>query len=254
MMNVFFKKLDSKKYKLSELELKVFNYMLNNQNELAETTLTKLSDNVFVSPATVSRTCQKLGFSGFSEFQYAHNNFIKTNNELITKYSNPNEYLKKIIDELDANVHSYSEEKINKIVEKLIDSRRVEIFGVGRTASVCREGARKLTFAGKVANARSDWDEQRSVSRLLSEKDLALIVSISGETPEVIRRAKILKKNKVKTVGIIGAYDTTLESLVDDSIIIKITPIYIDDVDMSSHFLISILFDIISTSYMKKYL
>lgn len=253
-MNVFFKKLSLKKYKLSELELKVFDYMIDNQNKLAESTLTELSNNMFVSPATVSRTCQKLGFSGFSEFQYAHNNFIKTNNELIEKYSDPNEYLKKIIEELHANVHSYSEEKINIIVEKLINSRRVEIFGVGRTASVCREGARKLTFAGKVANARSDWDEQRSVSRHLGENDLALIVSISGETPEVIRRATMLKQNKVKTISIIGSHDTTLESLTDDSIIIKITPIYIDDVDMSSHFLISILFDIISTSYIKKYI
>lgn len=253
-MNVFFKKISLKKYKLSELELKVFDYMQHNQNELTESTLTELSNNIFVSSATVSRTCQKLGFSGFSEFQYAYNNFIKTNNELIVKYSDPNEYFKKIIEELHANVNSYSEKKINKVVEKLINSRRVEIFGVGRTASVCHEGATKLTFAGKVANARSDWDEQRSVSRHLSDKDLALIVSISGETPEVIRRATMLKQNKVKTVSIIGTQGTTLESLTDDSIIINITPTYINDVDVSSHFLISILFDIISTSYMKEHL
>lgn len=251
-MNIFFKKLMLKKYKLSELESKVFDYMIEHQEEIVANTLSQFAEKIFVSTATVSRTCKKLGFNGFSEFQYAYNDFKKTNEESVEKYSGTNEYLNKIVQDLNDSVDSFREEKIRKIVKQLIASDLVELFGIGRTYSVCREGATKLTFAGRIASARSDWDEQHSAAKYLSENDLALLVSVSGETQEIIQCAEILKKNKVKTIGIIGANHTTLQLLADYSIILNITPAYINQIDMSSHFLISILFDSIAIAYMEE--
>lgn len=251
-MNGFFKKLMLKKYKLSDLEAKVLEHMIAHQDEIANSTLTEFAKHCFVSTATVSRTCKKLGYKGYLEFQYAYSDYKKAANGSLENYSGTNDYLNKVIQDMNASVDAFKEGKIREIVDQLLVSEIVEIFGVGRTYSVCREGATKLTFAGRIASARSDWDEQRSTAKYLSEKDLAILVSISGETQEIITCAQILKENNVPTIGIIGSNQTTLEGLTACSIIINMTPVYINEIDMSSHFLISILFDAISIAYMEE--
>lgn len=251
-MNSFFKKLMLKKHLLSELEEKVFQLMIENQDDILQSTLTVFSDRYFVSTATVSRTCKKLGYNGYSEFQYAYRIFKENDITSFENYSGTNEYINKVIQDMNDNIQSFNEETIDEMVKCLIDSQQVEIFGVGRTLSVCREAATKLTFAGKIASARGDWDERRAVARYLGENDLAILVSISGETEEIVECAKILNKNNVKIIGIVGTNNSTLLNYVDLSLVVNITPAYINEVDMSSHFLFSILFDTIAITYMEE--
>lgn len=251
-MNGFFKKLMLKKHLLSELEEKIFEIMIDNQDDILKFNLTVFSEKYFVSTATVSRACKKLGYNGYSEFQYAYKLFRENKTVSIDTYTGTNEYINKVIQDMKDNIQSFNEEIINEMVKYLVNSQQVEIFGVGRTLSVCREAATKLTFAGKISSTRGDWDERRAVARYLRENDLAILISISGETEEIIECAKTLRENNVNVIGIVGTKDSSLLNYVNLSLVMDITPAYINKVDMSSHFLFSILFDTLAITYMEE--
>lgn len=251
-MNVFFKRLLLRKHKLSDLEQQVFEYLLTHQSELEVATLQELSNSMFISTATISRTCKKLGFSGFQEFQYSFKQIMHNPTDNLTEYSGENDYMKKVINDIEKNIKSINREKILNITNYLFKSNFVEIFGVGRSYSVCKEGASRLTFAGRLASARSDWDEQTIVSRYLTEKDLAVFVSLSGETQLLLDNAKTLHKNKVPIISIVGTKGSTLIDYSNHYIYIDMVPNYLNKIDMSSHFLFSIFFDLLAITYMEE--
>jgi DNA-binding MurR/RpiR family transcriptional regulator len=48
---------------------------------------------------------------------------------------------------------------------RFLTAAACEVFGVGGSFPICTDFARKLTFLGKKAYARSDWDEQDTCIR-----------------------------------------------------------------------------------------
>lgn len=250
-MNIFFKQLLLHQHKLSDLENQVFDYFLENQDELETFNLQELSDAMYISTATISRTCKKLGFSGFQEFQYSFKQVMHNPTENSAKYSGQNDYMKRVIEDIEKNKEAINREKIHEITKYLFESNFVEIFGVGRSYTVCREGASRLSFAGRLASARSDWDEQSIVCRYLTENDLAIFVSFSGETRQLINNIETLKKNKVPIIAIVGTKGSTLTKQADYHIVIEMEPNYLNTIDMSSQFLFSIFFDLLAVTYME---
>ena len=55
--------------KLTSTEQGIVNYILTNPEELEKISSRQLAELTYTSPATVVRICQKLGFSGYSEFK-----------------------------------------------------------------------------------------------------------------------------------------------------------------------------------------
>lgn len=70
-INIFFKKLIAKRKDLSNLESQVLEYILKYPNKVAELNIDEFSEGIFVSTATVSRTCKKLGFKGYQQLKYS---------------------------------------------------------------------------------------------------------------------------------------------------------------------------------------
>lgn len=55
---------------LNETEAYVYNYVMQNKNQVLEESIRDLANHVHVSTATVIRFCKKLGCSGFTELKY----------------------------------------------------------------------------------------------------------------------------------------------------------------------------------------
>ncbi|MGH2189770.1 MurR/RpiR family transcriptional regulator, partial [Enterococcus faecium] len=69
-----------------------------------------------------------------------------------------------ITQQLIANVQDsfqqMDEAKVAEMLKMIERANTIEVFGVGGSFPICTDFARKLTFLGKKAYARSDWDEQ----------------------------------------------------------------------------------------------
>ncbi|PJN88821.1 MurR/RpiR family transcriptional regulator [Bacillus sp. mrc49] len=254
-MQVFLKRLSQHRERLSQLEMGVLEYILHHHEIIVHMNLDELAKKLFVSTATISRTCQQLGFRGFQDLKYS---FIKeTTKETHDIVSSRSESLSNHIDrfkqEIENTIDYIDEGKIIEAAKYIHISKHVEFFGVGNSLPPCVDAARKLMFSGKISSAREDWDELRSVANSLHADDLAILVSYSGETIYTLEYASLLKKRNVKTISITGQHNNRLQQEVDLSFQAHVLNRYYGELDMSSRFPLSIILDFIILTYLEKY-
>lgn len=253
-MQTFYKRLLQKRETLSLLEKQVLEYILNHPEKIIQMNLNQVSKETFVSTATISRTCKKLGYAGFQELKYTLSQYVKTETQQLP-FSFPSitgieEMAERIRVEVDQTLSHLNKENLSKGADYLIKSNRVEFFGVGASLPSCLDAARKLTFSGRIANAREDWDELRAVAHSLTPNDVAILVSYSGETIHIIEFATILKERNVPIIGIIGTDNSQLEQLANLTYQAKITNCYYGDVDMSSRIPLNLVLEFLIIHYL----
>lgn len=251
----FLKKIATNRDKLSKLEEEVLNYIIEQPEEIEKLTSEELSNEIFVSTATISRTCKKLGFSGYQELKYSLTQYRKSNvnrKENLTKNATIQNHLERFYNEMKTNISKVGGGITEEIIDLIATSNHVEFFGVGSSLPVCIEGARKMTFAGRIATARSDWDELRVVANHLTTDDLAIIVSLSGETLHIIEYANLLKNHKVPILSITGSENSQLERLSTHTLKADLSTLYFEDVDMSSRFPLNMIVDLLIIEYLKR--
>ncbi|WP_207871728.1 hypothetical protein DOK78_000124 [Enterococcus sp. DIV2402] len=245
-MQSLINKLQKKRPQLSELEKQVFDYILRNPTEIKQLTIDELAAKLFLSTATISRTAKHLGFKGFQELKYAIAQYSQTERGE-RELTNPSiiSLSQSIQLQLSQTLRLLQQAPIKEIVDALYHAKVIEIFGVGGSLPNCIEAARKLTFLGKKANARIDWDEQQAVSKSLSCDDLAIIVSNSGETIHIIEYALNLQQNNVPVLAIVGTENSRLETLATHTLQASVDMIYFEEVDLSSRVSLSAILDIL---------
>ncbi|AYW47315.1 DNA-binding protein [Tetragenococcus osmophilus] len=254
-MNTLQNKLLKKRPQLSELEKQVLDYILQNSSTVTTLTADLLAKELFISTATISRTAQRLGFKGFQELKYA---IAQDNKEL----EEPEKalYSKQLSDlchsieyQLHETLERFKQIPLEEIIHCLKKAKVVELFGMGGSLANCIHAARKLTFLGKTANARIDWDELQITSKTLTPEDFAIIVSNSGETPSVIEYAINLQQQGVPTLAIIGTKNSSLEALTTYKIQAVVDMLYFDEVDLSSRVPFSAVLDILLIQFARTF-
>lgn len=253
-MQLFYKRLLQKRETLSLLEKQVLEYILSHPEKIIQMNLSQVSKETFVSTATISRTCKQLGYAGFQELKYTLSQYVKTEKQQLplsfSSITGIEEMAERIRVEVDQTLSHLNKENLSKGADYLIKSNRVEFFGVGASLPSCLDAARKLTFSGRIANAREDWDELRAVAHSLTPDDVAILVSYSGETIHIIEFATILKERNVPIIGIIGTDNSQLEQLASLTYQAKITNCYYGDVDMSSRIPLNLVLEFLIIHYL----
>ncbi|CRH21360.1 MurR/RpiR family transcriptional regulator [Carnobacterium maltaromaticum] len=253
-MQTFYKRLLQKRETLSLLEKQVLEYILSHPEKIIQMNLSQVSKETFVSTATISRTCKQLGYAGFQELKYTLSQYVKTEKQQLplsfSSITGIEEMAERIRVEVDQTLSHLNKENLSKGADYLIKSNRVEFFGVGASLPSCLDAARKLTFSGRIANAREDWDELRAVAHSLTPDDVAILVSYSGETIHIIEFATILKQRNVPIIGIIGTDNSQLEQLASLTYQAKITNCYYGDVDMSSRIPLNLVLEFLIIHYL----
>lgn len=162
---------------LSDSELLVYMYIKNNINLIYTQSSDSLSESTFTSPATINRTCKKLGFDGFSHLKYA------------------------LIDDLDVLKKVNSSEKTvlntTRLLEKVNFEESIElsnlirqkklvfIYSVGASKIAALYLQRQLLNIGIMC---IDIEQQKMLENFSNE--LIIFISSSGETPRIIDLAK----------------------------------------------------------------
>lgn len=252
IMDSLISKLQKKKSQLSNLENQVLEYILANPKKVAKMTIEGLAEHLFISTATISRTAKHLGFRGFQELkyvivQYTEQEHRQTNPRVLAKKTTS--FRGSLIQQISTSFDQLDDDLVKQAVKLIQEANTIEIVGVGGSVTNCIETSRKLMALGKKATARVDWDELRDISKALTSEDLAILVSLSGETIHIIEYATNFVEKKVPIIAIVGANKTTLESMATYTFQAFVEPIYFKDVDLSSRVSLSGILDLILIRY-----
>lgn len=202
---------DAEKVKtLNELEMRVYNYSVQHFDEVAYLTIRGLSQGCHVSTSTILRCINKLGYDGYSELKYAiRQKKQHETNDLDLFYDatiQVDMFLKKVNNE---NYRDF----IEPAVAMIVAARHVAFSGIGTSGMLGAYGSRY--FANVGINAYSIVDPFLPVPPRGMENTLAILLSVSGETTQMIKQAEDFKRFGAKVLSITNDEQSTIAQIAD---------------------------------------
>lgn len=196
---------------LSELELDVYNYIISHPKEVQRLTIRQLASQAHVSTTTISRFCQKMNLSGFSELKYVIRDELHAEQHIYPSYdiSTPlTDFFTKVSrDEFD--------QKIGQCVEMMQKARLIVFVGIGSSGSLGEYGARFLANAGAFAVSIKDPFQPGLREETDLSDTLFIVLTVSGMTKEIITRSGEYKQRGAKIVAITNHEHSAITKLAD---------------------------------------
>jgi len=170
--------------KLTKTEIEIINYINDHEDNLPEMSIVDIAFETYSSPSTVSRAIRKCGLNGFNELRYRSGNRIE-NKEI----QNMNELLNKSLIEAQKIHERISLTDVLAVIKCLNSARQISVFSRGPTTYVGQEFTLKLQLLDYDVFFTDDPNIMQVKASKLKEGDVLLILSLNGETSELITAA-----------------------------------------------------------------
>ena len=142
-------------------------------------------------------------------------------------------------------------EEIFKVVNEIKKAKNIYIYGVGSSGLTGEEMMQRLLRMGFNVHCISDSHMMVINSSIVSENDLVIGISISGETQEVTHSLRKSKKNGAKIVSISGFERSTISKCADIKLVVY-NPNFVDRSKfINTQFSAMYLLDLISMVLLK---
>ena len=205
-------KLREVKNDLSIKELEVAQYIISHSQAVKNMSIQTLAKLNYVSTSTILRLCNKLGYSGFSDFKVdlISSSPQKFSTDILQDDINLNDTLEDVNRKVQAMEKSSIDDThsivnlnaLDNAIDLIIASNKIVIFGVGSSGLVGKELEYQLIKIKKDVNCHFDSHISRSIVSTLGKNDLIIIISHSGETPECVELLKLAESLKVPSIAI----------------------------------------------------
>ncbi|HJD00089.1 MAG TPA: MurR/RpiR family transcriptional regulator [Candidatus Dwaynia gallinarum] len=211
--------------KFTKREKLIADYLLLKERRILNMSAKEISEITGTSAPTVVRFSKKLGFNSLNEMKLSLSiSFENNKSDKKFEYLDEDLSVRNIINGIrqtfknivDVTSDLIKEDELEKAIEILINAKCIYIFGVGVSGLVGLDFYYKLSRIGKRCVYHNDAHLQVTSSVLIEKDDVALVISYSGETREVILCAENIKKNNVKLISITKAsIDNKLSNISD---------------------------------------
>lgn len=214
---------------LSKAEKKIADFILSTGFSVSEMTLSELAKTAGVSDPSVVRFTKALGFKGFSDFKNhvlldigkerssaQTDKFIDLNfSQSDTFDSIPEKVVSSTISGLQDTMKIFNYEAFKHAVNAIVSANRIEVFGVGNSGSIALDFVSKLVRIGLNANYYADNHLSQLSTVSLSDKDVAIAISHSGSTIDVVDTLRIAKEAGAKTIALTNYKAAHISSYAD---------------------------------------
>ena len=244
----------------SPAEQGLIRFILNAPETAANSNIKQLSSLSYTSQSTIVRLCTKIGFSGYREFRNvlygeleALKRIIRDDDPEISVSDSIGDIASKVtmanIKSLEETLHLFDVETIDKCVSLIDGCRTLGLFGVGAGLVVARDAYMKMLRINKPCVFNDDWHNQRLQVQNLGKEDLAIVISYSGRTREVVDCTRILAKNNCPIIAITQNDASPVAQLSSYNIYIPSTEQVLRSGAMSSRMVQMNVIDVLYTAY-----
>ena len=201
---------------MSESDQKIANVILNNPQAIVNYTITELANKAAVSTASVSRFCKNLDLIGFHQLKIL----------LAQTDSKRDDYFKEVsLDDFSASLNKISANKVAEIrhtllpldskkilpiLELIKKARLIQISAEGATFPVAEDAAYKFNQIGFLAIATASYETALAQTINLSEADLLIAISNSGESRELLSQITIAHQKHVPVLALTNRQDSPI--------------------------------------------
>lgn len=206
-------------------EQKVANYILQNDHNVLNMSITNLAEQCGVGEATVFRFCKTLNLGGYQNFKMllaqssVEKETVITLSDKVAINDSTNEVFSKLLEcsvqALTETYHLLHPSEIEQAVTYFSEARLIHFFGVGSSGVTALEAKNKFCRILPNVCFIEDGHMQAMTAALLSPADLAVAFSYSGSTKDTIEVLRLAKQRGAKTICVTHFADSPLTAYAD---------------------------------------
>lgn len=194
-----------------DTEKKIGDYIVRNPKKVVDMTVGELAKECGVSEASVSRFCKRIELKGFHHLKISLARELvdaKDDGEMSGHISvddmegSLRGILSNKMEELRQTVAMIDREELKKILDVINNADTVLMAAVGNTIPVAMDGAYKLNQIGIRAMSTPIWETELGYSYNLTDKDVVVAISNSGESTGVIQILEAAKSRGAVAISI----------------------------------------------------
>lgn len=234
---------------LNRSEFEVLSFISSNADKIRKMTISDLAKETYVSTTTIIRMCKKLGYAGFSELKYELKRMNKE--KLKADVNNYNELIKKHLLDVERTCELINKDTIDRIIE-LITNKNIHFFGKGLSSIACEYITNQFLLINLLAINHTSTHIAYLSADKMNENDVVFILSLSGETHQSLKVAKIAKAKGATVVSITNMGINSLSKLADINLYVYAEDDETVEFDNKSRASVLILFQVILDMYIRK--
>lgn len=191
-------------------ERAVADFVLRDPERVMQMSVSEAARDSGVGEATIIRFCRALGYKGYQEFklrlaqdlvepvEFIHENisFADTTADLAQKVFQTN------IKAVEDTMKAVDPEMVEVAAKALAEAGRVDIYGVGYSSFTALDAKLKFVRLGLIADSYGDAHLQAMAAASLKKGDVAIGISHSGSTKDVVDALASARKSGAATIAI----------------------------------------------------
>jgi Transcriptional regulators len=210
---------------LAVAERRVARFVLDNPQKVMNESIGELAAECSTSKTTIMRLCKGLGFSGYKDFVKSLVADIALGQTENVNYQDlhPSDDIETVIKSVSSNnvlsientLKVLDPREMERAVEAIIAAKRIEFYGVGNSGIIALDAQSKFLRISKNCHAFTDPHQQLFSAASLQSSDVAVLISYSGQTIDILDTLATVKESGATTIGITRYGKNPLSSQVD---------------------------------------
>jgi DNA-binding MurR/RpiR family transcriptional regulator len=201
---------------LTPTERRIAERVLADPQSAVNQSITQLAAASGTSVASIVRFTQSLGFSGFPDLRLSlatdldrsaseRERFQVAEGE-VSRHDDAITTVRKIAfaeaSAIERTARQIDIDELERCVTAVRGARRIDIYGTASSGLAAHDLEQKLHRAGLVAQARTDLHLALTGAALLDTRDVAIAISHSGRTLEIVQSAEVAGRAGATTIAI----------------------------------------------------
>lgn len=252
---------------MTEVDKTLANFFIDSGRRVEKLSSRTIASTLFVALSTVTRFCQFLGFSGYSDFKLA---FLKELDYLERNFLNINPNFPFTENDINVALASKIATLYKETVEdslsllhhdslqaatKLLSNAAIIYLGmVGDTFEMAETFKNRMIKIGKTVIVERRTDNLYYSACQVPKDACFILISYSGETESLLKVAKLLQNRKIPTIVLTSFGENALSSMFDIVIWISTREKLIENLgNFSSLISVSFILDTLYASVFQKH-
>lgn len=199
---------------LSNAEKKVADYFLNNLENVFNKPIAQLAVEAGVSKVAWVRFCKDIGFDGlkdlkkalFAQMREKTDEIVADPFSDIRDIANTKSLIESIkqssVRAIQDTAEMLDPDSLEQVAKIILNADSVRIFGVGASGMVGEDLHSKLMRINKTSYFSADHHSQLTYAANMTPRDVAVLISMSGTTSEIVEILSLLKQNGTPSIAL----------------------------------------------------
>ena len=203
-------------------EKRIADYILSNTQSIIEMSISELASKCGSGDATVVRFSRRLGFAGYQALKLgiaAEISSVSAIDRTINKTDSCYEIFQKRINDILVSLKNteavLNHTQLELAAKSIMGAKKIIIFGLGNSSAIAMDATHKFLRLGLNAQSCCDNHMQTIIASHLDEESVAIGISHSGSSKDIVEALQIAKNNNAKTICITNYGNSPILSVSD---------------------------------------